>query len=171
MPSVKDLLIEMKDMSELMVDLAYSAVLFNNKAAAEEVINTPVLGADTGVVTTQSETDAFNIIRAIASEIVAPDKVCIRDAKSYCAILFDDNNRKPICRLFFNNEANKAIVLFDGTQEEKVFIHSVEEIFSMKNRIIIHHIYYTAKTQKVNHKNEYFKLFMEVCFTLAYLLF
>ena len=98
-------------------------------AAAEEVINTPVLGADTGVVTTQSETDAFNIIRAIASEIVAPDKVCIRDAKSYCAILFDDNNRKPICRLFFNNEANKAIVLFDGTQEEKGFIHSVEEIF------------------------------------------
>ncbi len=38
MPSVKDILIEMKDMSELMVDLAYSAVLFNNKAAAEEVI-------------------------------------------------------------------------------------------------------------------------------------
>ena len=32
MPSVKDILIEMKDMSELMVDLAYSAVLFNNKA-------------------------------------------------------------------------------------------------------------------------------------------
>ena len=28
----------MKDMSELMVDLAYSAVLFNNKAAAEEVL-------------------------------------------------------------------------------------------------------------------------------------
>lgn len=38
MPTVKDLLIEMKDMSELMVDLAYSAVLFNNKAAAEEVL-------------------------------------------------------------------------------------------------------------------------------------
>ncbi|ADC48059.1 TrkA domain-containing protein [Methanobrevibacter ruminantium M1] len=38
MPSVKDILIEMKDMSELMVDLAYSAVLFNNRAAAEEVI-------------------------------------------------------------------------------------------------------------------------------------
>mgnify|MGYP003298755789 CR=1 FL=1 len=28
----------MKNMSELMVDLAYSAVLFNSKAAAEEVI-------------------------------------------------------------------------------------------------------------------------------------
>lgn len=38
MPSVKDILIEMKDMSELMVDLAYSAVLFNNRDAAEEVL-------------------------------------------------------------------------------------------------------------------------------------
>ena len=28
----------MKNLSELMVDLAYSAVLFNSKAAAEEVI-------------------------------------------------------------------------------------------------------------------------------------
>ena len=36
--SIKNLLIEMKNMSELMVDLAYSAVLFNSKAAAEEVL-------------------------------------------------------------------------------------------------------------------------------------
>ena len=36
--SIKNLLIEMKNMSELMVDLAYSAILFNSKAAAEEVI-------------------------------------------------------------------------------------------------------------------------------------
>ncbi len=36
--SIKNLLIEMKNMSELMVDLAYSAILFNSKTAAEEVI-------------------------------------------------------------------------------------------------------------------------------------
>ncbi len=36
--SIKDILIEMKNMSELMVDLAYSALLFNSKDAAEEVI-------------------------------------------------------------------------------------------------------------------------------------
>jgi len=35
--SVKDILIEMKNLSELMVDLAYSALLFNSKDAAEEV--------------------------------------------------------------------------------------------------------------------------------------
>jgi len=35
---VRDLLIEMKDLSELMIDLAYSAALFNSQPLAEEVI-------------------------------------------------------------------------------------------------------------------------------------
>jgi len=35
--SIKDLLIEMKNISELIVDLAYSSLLFNNKEIAEEV--------------------------------------------------------------------------------------------------------------------------------------
>ncbi|MDR0900191.1 MAG: potassium channel family protein [Methanobrevibacter sp.] len=38
MSSIKDILIEMKNLSELMVDLAYSAVLFNSKDAANEVL-------------------------------------------------------------------------------------------------------------------------------------
>lgn len=36
--SVRDLLVEMKDLSELMIDLAYSAALFNSRPLAEEVI-------------------------------------------------------------------------------------------------------------------------------------
>lgn len=105
-------------------------------AQTTEEIVMPAMGADTVICTTQSETDAFNMIRAIAAEKVSPEKVSIRDAKSYCAILFDDNNRKPICRLFFNNEANKSIVFFDGPQEEKVILHSLEEIFTYKSRIL-----------------------------------
>ncbi len=37
--SFKDVLIEMKDISELMVDLAYSAILFESKEIAQEVLN------------------------------------------------------------------------------------------------------------------------------------
>lgn len=36
--SVKDLLVEMKDTSELLIDLSYSAVLLNNERIAEEVL-------------------------------------------------------------------------------------------------------------------------------------
>ncbi len=37
------------------------------------------------------EIDGFNIVRAICSKFVAPERVVMRDAKSYCAILLDDN--------------------------------------------------------------------------------
>ena len=36
--AVRDLLIEMKDLSELMIDLAYAAALFNSHPLAEEVL-------------------------------------------------------------------------------------------------------------------------------------
>jgi uncharacterized protein with PhoU and TrkA domain len=36
---VRDLLVEMKNLSELMIDLAYSAVMFNDKDIAEEVMD------------------------------------------------------------------------------------------------------------------------------------
>ncbi len=36
---VRSLLVEMKDLSELMIDLAYSAVMFNDKDLAEEVMD------------------------------------------------------------------------------------------------------------------------------------
>jgi uncharacterized protein with PhoU and TrkA domain len=35
---VRDLLVEMKNLSELMIDLAYSAALFNDKELAEDVL-------------------------------------------------------------------------------------------------------------------------------------
>jgi|GEM_PF-1775768 len=101
-----------------------------------ESVHETVIGADTGIVTTQDEIDGCNIIKAIATELIAPERVVMRDARSYCAILFDDNNRKPLVRLFFNNPAKLAVVFFDGLQEEKVFIEKVSDIYSHKDRIL-----------------------------------
>ena len=36
--SVREVLTEMKDLSEIMIDLAYSAALFHNRGLAEEVL-------------------------------------------------------------------------------------------------------------------------------------
>ena len=103
---------------------------------AAEAVHETILGAETGIVTTPEETEAYNIIKAIATETISPDKVAIRDAKSYCAILYDDNNRKPIVRLFFNNTEKKAVVFFDAQQEEKVFIEKIADLFQYKQRIL-----------------------------------
>ena len=51
------------------------------------------------IVTTAEELTAFNIVRAIVCNQVDMSRVFYRDAKSYCAILLDNNNRKTIARL------------------------------------------------------------------------
>lgn len=82
------------------------------------------------------ELEAFQVIRAILRPLVKPGRIVIRDAASYCAILFDDNNRKPVCRLRFNNENRLVIGLFGaGKDEERIAISSVDEIFDFADRL------------------------------------
>ena len=73
-------------------------------------------GRDDGIVTTEEEWEGFHIVRAILAKHVDPRRVVMRDTKSYCGILLDDNNRKPICRLRFNY-SQKYIGLFDAAEE------------------------------------------------------
>ena len=83
-----------------------------------------------GVVTTPEETEAFHIVRAILAQDVKPSRVVMRDTKSYCGVLLDDNNRKPICRLRFNT-LQKYISLFDAAKVEQRFaITEVTDIFA-----------------------------------------
>jgi DNA-directed RNA polymerase omega subunit len=89
---------------------------------------------DTGIVTTEDETEGYNIVKAIVREVVDVKRVYMRDTKSYCGILFDDNNRKPICRLHFNTP-QKSISLFTQKEEERVSIDSVDDIFKYSERL------------------------------------
>lgn len=100
------------------------------KPAEEAAVQDAAQGDDNdGIVTTQDEIEGFYIVRAILSEIVDPARVVMRDTKSYCGVLLDDNNRKPICRLRFNF-SQKYLGLFDEAKnEEKLAIGSVQEIF------------------------------------------
>lgn len=87
--------------------------------------------------TTEEEKLAFLIVRAIASKIVAVDRVTIRDAKSYCAVLMDDNNRKTICRLHFNGKSAKFIGLFDSEKNEtRHQISEPAEIYKFSEQIL-----------------------------------
>lgn len=92
--------------------------------------------ADSQVITSAEELEAFYAIRAILREIVPSKRVVIRDAQSYCAILLDDNNRKPICRLRFNNVQKLRLGLFNGNKEEEmVSLESVDDIFNFSDRL------------------------------------
>ncbi len=80
-------------------------------------------------LTTQEEVDGFNIVRAIASRLVDPRRVIMRDAKSYCAILLDDNNRKTIARLHFNSPTARYLGTFQGKDEARVSVAEPIDIY------------------------------------------
>lgn len=83
-----------------------------------------------GIVTTPEEWEAFHVVRAILSDSIDPKRVAMRDVRSYCGILLDDNNRKPVCRLHFNG-SQKDVGLFDGAKNEtKEPIEEISELYS-----------------------------------------
>lgn len=99
-------------------------------AAQETVVNAPTEPPAGTVVTTAEELEGFQIIRAILRDTVSPKRIYMRDAQSYCAVLLDDNNRKPICRLRFNNTEKLSLGIFRANkEEERVNLTSVDDLF------------------------------------------
>lgn len=101
--------------------------------AAVEVANST---AGPQHVTTAEEIEAFHTLRSILREVITPKRIVMRDSQSYCAILLDDNNRKPICRLRFNNEQKLRIGIFNDKKEEEQFsIDCVDDIHNFSDQL------------------------------------
>ena len=87
------------------------------------------------IVTTEDEWEGYYIVKAILSETIDPRRVFVRDRKRYCAILLDDTNRKPICRLWFNT-SQKYLGLYDAEKDEtRNPIDDVDDIYRYANQI------------------------------------
>jgi len=79
--------------------------------------------------TTDEERAGFQIVRAIAASEVPYDRVFERDQHSYFAVLLDDNNRKPVCRLHFNGKRLYLGLLNEEKVETRVALERVEDIY------------------------------------------
>lgn len=90
---------------------------------------------ENAIITTEEEISGFRIIQAIVSKSVDPKRVYMRDAKSYCAILLDDNNRKTIARLHFNSITTKYVGTFMGKDEDRHLISDLTDIYKLSNKI------------------------------------
>ncbi len=85
--------------------------------------------------TTDEEIEGFNIVKAILRQKVGVTRICARDTQSYFGILLDDNNRKPLCRLWFNTK-QKYIGLFDEEKNETRHpIETVDDIFNFSEHL------------------------------------
>lgn len=87
--------------------------------------------------TTTEELEGYYIVKSIVCEVIASERVTHRDSQSYFAIFADDNNRRPICRLHFNNPSNKRIGFVDESRNEQMEpIEKLDDIYKFKKQLI-----------------------------------
>lgn len=83
------------------------------------------------IITTQEELSGYHIVQAIASRLVDPKRIVIRDSKSYCAILLDDNNRKTVARMWFNSPTTRYFGTFSGKDETRHLMPELTGIYRL----------------------------------------
>lgn len=111
-----------------------------SESASVSDVSAPIIPlesvVESQVVTSAEETEGFYIIRSILHTVVSPRRIFMRDAQSYCAILLDDNNRKSICRLRFNNVEKLSLGFFnEKKEEERVTLESIDDIYKYSEQI------------------------------------
>lgn len=119
--------------------------LDNEKASAQaesqvdvatNVIVEPEIASNNGIVTTEEELEGYYIIKSILRTKVSAERVTYRDTQSYFNVLLDDNIRKTVCRLYFNNTNRKYIAVFDENKKEiKNEIQSLDEIYNFADAL------------------------------------
>jgi hypothetical protein len=82
------------------------------------------------LVTTDEEIEGFQIVRAIVCSEVGVDRVAARDTQTYFGVLLDDNNRKPIARLWFNRGQKYLGVFDESKQETRLPIDAPQDIYN-----------------------------------------
>ncbi|MFC5284346.1 type I restriction endonuclease [Pedobacter alpinus] len=108
----------------------------NSQQIEEKVTNEPVMATETGIVTTEEELEGYHIVKAILRKTVDVKRIVARDVQSYFGILLDDNNRKPICRLYFNSNNKKSIGIFgEGKLETKYDLESLDDIYAYSKEL------------------------------------
>lgn len=93
--------------------------------------------AESKIITTDEELQAFYIVKAILRGSIPAERVTYRDAQTYFAIFIDNNNRKPVCRLYLDSETNKRITFVDEAKKEHHNkISSIDDIYQYADEII-----------------------------------
>ena len=81
------------------------------------------------IVSTDEELEGYRIVQAIVCSEVFANRVIGRDSKTYFAVLLDNNNRKPIARLWFNRKQKYLGVFDENKVETRVPIEASEDIY------------------------------------------
>ncbi len=125
--------------SDLITERLKSALQKEDQSSTQDMPAGVEEGAqiESKVITTEDEINAYLIVKAILRKAVESSRIVHRDAQSYFSVLLDDNNRKPLCRLYLNG-GKKQIGLFDNQKKEvRHEIASLDSIYDFADALIM----------------------------------
>ncbi|MES2486265.1 MAG: type I restriction endonuclease [Bacteroidota bacterium] len=124
--------------SDLITERLKSALTKENEVIKEQdAALAPEATADSNnIITTQEELEGFMIVKTILRQKVPVSRIVHRDALSYFAIILDDNNRKTLCRLYFNGTKKHMVTLNDQRKEVRHELTSLDDIFNYSNVLL-----------------------------------
>lgn len=88
------------------------------------------------VITTEEEIEAFYVVRGILAGTVDIKDVVHRDTESYFGILYQDNNRKPICRFNFDKKRSQIMIPDENKVFTRYYLDSLDDIYTYKDQLI-----------------------------------
>jgi len=118
--------------SDIITERLKSALTKENEVIKEQdaaLVQEPAPDANQ-IVTTEEELEGFMIVKTILRQKVSVSRIVYRDALSYFAILLDDNNRKTLCRLYFNGTKKYIATLNEERKEVRHDLISLDDIFN-----------------------------------------
>lgn len=87
------------------------------------------------IVTTQTEIEAFYIVRGVLADVLPVDDITYRDTESYFGILFKNNSRKPICRFNFDTKVKQIMIPNEDKSFQRFYMQSLNEIYTYKEQL------------------------------------
>lgn len=123
--------------SDLITDRLNSALNKEKETTTEKetAITIEKKETESKVETTEEEIEGFLIIKTILRKKIDVKRIVYRDAKSYFAILLDDNNRKTICRLYLNGSKKYFVILDESKKEVKNEIETLDDLFDFSEKL------------------------------------
>lgn len=112
-----------------MINLINSPLLkcmYDKKVLLESASNSQ------GVITTELEIQAYHTIRTllIQNKKIPKERIAYRDFKGFFNISVDDNNKKVICKLMFNNSVLKIAI-----ENNEYILDHIDDLLKYKNEI------------------------------------
>lgn len=107
----------------------------SEEATAKELPNGVVFqDEEKGIVTTQEEIDAYNIIRSILWQYIDVKRIQYNDYKSYFTINLDGSTWWWICRLSLGKRKKQFCIPKDGYKSnEWIEIESIDDLFKFED--------------------------------------